>query len=67
MSGSAAKNTELDHSKENIENEDSKSIARVSREVKRNYDSSIFLAKIGSKDILLLDRHGNRLLHRFGR
>ncbi len=41
-------------------------IVRMSREIKKNYDSSIFLVQINDKDIFLLDRHGARFLHRFG-
>lgn len=49
-----------------MESNEGKRIVQVSREVKRNYDSSIFMVKTSSEDILLLDRHGSRFLHRFG-
>lgn len=38
----------------------------MTREMKKNYDSSIFLVRINEKEIFLLDRHGARFLHRFG-
>jgi hypothetical protein len=39
----------------------------MSREIKKSYDSSIFLIRTNETDIFLLDRHGTRFLHRLGR
>jgi hypothetical protein len=41
-------------------------IARILREMKKSYDSSIFLVRVSDKEIFLLDRHGARFLHKFG-